>query len=102
MKSTAKNMLVVFNANGGLVHKQFDNLGDAARYIAPRRNDGLACRTLTSGTIVFVGSIQAGKILLCGQYRNNLELLVTHDKIGLGNVTGFEICNQYSESGNYE
>lgn len=102
MKSTAKNMLVVFNTNGGLVHKQFDNLGDAARYIATRRNDGLACRTLTSGTIVFVGSAQAGKILLCGQYRNNLELLVTHDKICLGNVTGFEICNQYSESGNYE
>ena len=102
MKSSAKNMLVVFNTNGGLVHKQFDNLGDAARYIAPRRNDGLACRTLTSGTIVFVGSAQSGKILLCGQYRNNLELLVTHDKINLGDVTGFEICNQFSESGNYE
>lgn len=102
MKSTAKNMLVVFNTNGGLVHKQFDNMGDAARYIAPRRNEGLACRTLHSGTMIFVGSAQAGKILLCGAYRNNLELLVTHDKIALGNVTGFEICNQYSESGNYE
>ena len=102
MKSTAKNMLVVFNTASNMVHETFGNLGDAARYIAPRRNEGLACRTLTSGTIVFVGSAQPGKILLCGEYRNNLELLVTHDKIALGNVTGFEICNQYSESGNYE